>query len=178
MQVVSSQSDEDIRRTRARADSEWAMVELTANLLRIIRGAGKPYELGRHLSEVMRTMQQHYDVVGFWPYDEMAEAVRLPDVWDRAAERPGNAAELYAIHSIVRGSLQMIASDLLGQRTQRVSGEHELYGGANDLEAFRQEQRKRWLAERKATTPGQRSAAARALVRARLKKSKKPPPTK
>jgi hypothetical protein len=54
MRIVSEKSEAqiarhqaEIARDRAMNKASWALRELTANLLRVTRGAGKPYEIGR-----------------------------------------------------------------------------------------------------------------------------------
>ena len=45
MRLVSDQSEADMRRRETREALVWPLRDLTANLLRITKGAGKPWEL-------------------------------------------------------------------------------------------------------------------------------------
>jgi hypothetical protein len=49
VRVVSNQSDEETRRRETRDGLTWPLRELTAKLMRIANGAGKPVELMRQL---------------------------------------------------------------------------------------------------------------------------------
>jgi hypothetical protein len=43
MRIVSENSEADFARNTAMAKVDWALRDLTANLMRVTRGAGRPY---------------------------------------------------------------------------------------------------------------------------------------
>ncbi|KRA80308.1 hypothetical protein [Altererythrobacter sp. Root672] len=115
----------------------WHLRELAANLMRITRGAGKPHEVGSQVVEVLQVLNDYREVVGAYPTAwEIQNALALDDStlrwgrWD------------YAMHGMVKGGLQMAASELLGQRTQISRGERELLDGLDVIERIRDENRR------------------------------------
>jgi hypothetical protein len=53
IRIVSEQSEAEIERKPAEGELDWRLRELAANVLRIVRGAGKPYELLRQMQAVI-----------------------------------------------------------------------------------------------------------------------------
>lgn len=159
MRVVSENSESDIARNEAAQDVEWRLRELAANLLRVIRGAGKPYDLPQDAASFVRAVVAYQEAAGHGvPSDELS--AMLTDAVDQDIDRAqGDESDrAYAERKIMRGCLQIAASRLLGQRTQESAGDSELYDGARDLEAWREEQRRQWAAK----VPPRRSKAATA----------------
>lgn len=122
-------SGEDLRQ-----EALGRLQEFAANILRVMRGAGKPYDV------VTDAMQ-----LGI----AMIEAVR-------DGGRPISDAEIiealfvckyegspsFPPNDVVRGALQVAASRLVGQRTQEAAGRTEIHNGLQLWEGVRQEQRK------------------------------------
>lgn len=52
MRLVSENSEAELARHTAEGQVKWKIRELAADLLRIIRGAGKPYEIMRQMVEL------------------------------------------------------------------------------------------------------------------------------
>jgi hypothetical protein len=73
--IVSENSEADIARHSALARVEWRLRELAANLLRIIRGAGKPYEVMLQMGELAEAIQAYQDVSGRPPWDQFNRAL-------------------------------------------------------------------------------------------------------
>lgn len=169
MRVVSNNSPEDLAKRRARERAEQAIVELAANLMRIVRGAGKPYELKSQLRDTLAAMQDHWDASKTWPYEEMTQALRgppLPDWYDQVSVE--ERARYYAERRVVAGALQIVASDLLGQRTQERAGQSEMHAGLRELERLLEEENRRWR-EQTSTPAKRRAVAAAALAKAKAK---------
>lgn len=157
LRLVSDQSSQEIERKRTEENIEHAMCLLAANLLRVIRGAGKPEELPGQMQEVLAGMSQFRELCGFWPPPavltrafDLSHSNRT-DEWDDA-ER-----------DIMRGSLQMVASSLVGELTQRRAGHREMFEGLVAIERIRENNRH----QRQATT----SARAKPARRKRKKKN-------
>ncbi len=178
MRVVSSNTEEDLARERARYDAEFAMRNLTANILRIVRGAGAPHELRRQMHALEEAMQAHWAADRTWPISDIAAAVYLreePENWEQYSE--ANRAEWYAERQILSGALRYVAGEIIGPRVQASHGSSEMHGGIRELERVRDAENKRWRAEN-ATPAMRRASAAGALAAAKAiakaKVAKKP----
>lgn len=175
MKVVSGNSETDIARSRALNDVEWALRNLAANILRVVRGAGKPDEFGEQMIKVVHAMFEYRDVVGHVPQadalrgalDINASDVLLENISDDEAEK------LDAKQEIIRGALQIAASRLLGQSTQESTGSNELIAGVKELRGYweRRHGQDAQIA-REAAGPAKRKAPARGRVSSRPKASK------
>lgn len=77
MKVVSSNSETDLARERARSDAQFAMRALSANILRIVRGAGAPHDLLRQMRALEDAMLAHWEADRSWPLAEISGAVWL-----------------------------------------------------------------------------------------------------
>lgn len=131
----------------------WAIREAGANMLRIARGAGSPGDLLPQLDKVMSTALAFYQLSGRWPIDVIEKVIPLQSAdegfqtglregrYTQAdIERwsdDGTIGRLRAEHTIVRGALQVAASELVQQRTQRKMGHRELHNGVDQLERSR-----------------------------------------
>lgn len=121
---------------RAREDAEEGIVLLTANLLRMMRGRGKPYQLASQLRRVNDAMQRHWELSRTWPSRDILNAIRRP--------RPSyNNALAVAEEMVISGALQVAASDLLDQRAQSASGVRQLRDGIREFEWVMSERRRR-----------------------------------
>ncbi|MBC6718880.1 hypothetical protein H9Q09_22180 [Aurantimonas sp. DM33-3] len=132
--------------------AEWAkrsiqspLRDLAANLMRITRGAGKPHEVGGQCSAVLEAFTEYRGEVGTWPSSwEIQEALEL----DRPSTSLSDEALEWetGIRAMMYGSLQIAASQLLGQKPQRVAGERELLEGLRPIEERRARSRQQYLA--------------------------------
>lgn len=153
MRIVSENSDAEIAAARARDEIVWPLRELAANLMRVIRGAGKPYDIGKQAAAVVSAFVDYREVVGAYPTSyEITHALRLDT--DKNDDAPVQEDRWgWAEEDIVRGCLQMAASDLLGQATQRSAGRHEMMKGLMEIEAIRQENRRAHVSARPRRIP-------------------------
>jgi hypothetical protein len=120
---------------------EDALHQLTANLLRVVRGAGNPHQIGPDATACTDAMITYRNAYGLWPAsDVLAEIVHFKGELaqyrtDRSqrdvASQEADTRRMAAKHEICRGVLQIIASDLLGQIPQRAAGESEFRQGIN-----------------------------------------------
>jgi hypothetical protein len=148
IELVSNNSDAAVARQRAKDQVEYRLREMAANLLRCVRGAGKPFELGRQAASFTAALTSYYETVGHYPpSDELSRLL----LWDegRKYEHPDSVGRHDAERRIIRGALQIVASELLGQLTQRSAGSDEMRLGTNDLIAWREDRRKQHAAEAK-----------------------------
>ncbi|MFT8246599.1 hypothetical protein [Roseomonas sp. BN140053] len=169
MKVVAENSEAELEARRkqeatdrAREQVVRALRELAANLLRVIRGAGKPWTLGQDAAEVVIAIEAYQEIAGPTLFaDDIAAALRiqehyrhLPSLSSREAER------LDAEEQVVRGALQVVASKLLGQRTQEAAGDDEMHRGIREFGEIRAEaKREHLVAMRALKAPKARSKA-------------------
>jgi hypothetical protein len=74
LRVVAERSAEEIKKQDAIRALKAALVELTANLLRIVRGAGKSENIGVQLNACAAAFNKFLDAYGRGPRpDELAE---------------------------------------------------------------------------------------------------------
>lgn len=165
MRIVSENSDQDLARVRAEGRVDRALCELAANILRVVRGAGRPYELGRQAAGFVAACEAYREAVGHYPPPEDLGAAL--DV-HRELEPSRFAEREYVIsaasESMMRGGLQIAASRLLGQLTQERAGDSELLDGARQYADYREERRKEAAREQralKAATPATKKSVPR-----------------
>lgn len=171
MKIVSERSAEEIEadkkarhQERALADFDRALVALTVNMLRVTRGAGKAHEIGRQAGNLLQAMEAHWDAFGWYPGEaEFHHALHPPR--ERDPEYGPNQWRSDAIDQIVRGSLQVAASRLAGQRTQVAAGESEMLNGVNYYAEWREDMRAQWATKNKAARSSARSAKTKSLAK-------------
>lgn len=145
-------------------DQEWArgrlrrpLRELAANVIRVVRGAGRSYEIAEQCIAVIEAYRGYFDKVGSWPAAwEVDQALAIgrdrdTQVYDEAWERA------VARETILRGSLQVAASRLVGQNTQENRGRSELMEGVNSIIQIREEARMRRAEEERAQRQAERA---------------------
>lgn len=135
-------------------DLDWAIRDLFANLLRVAAGGGRSYEINNQCVAVCNAMQVVFQ-------HEKCREYFAPISWRRTVERAlhswtnetqfmavfkqlSHSAKLqhYAENNIVNGALRIVASQVLGQMTQRAHGETDMYTGIRDLEVAQEEVRR------------------------------------
>jgi len=129
MPVAGENSEADVARRRARDRIDWPLRELTANLIRVTRGAGKPYEIARQTRALLQAFIDYQESIGhFPPADELSGLLSIDrDLLDMEKMNEEHLDRYFAEQSIIDGSLQIAASWLLGQKTQEVAGSSEMY---------------------------------------------------
>lgn len=121
-----------------------ALRELTANLLRVTRGAGRPEDILLQTTTLMASFAAYREARGSYPpADEIATALRLESVPDGADE--GWSEWDGAVRVMVRGALQIAAADLLSQPPQARAGRKELFAGYRRIEKLHGKQLRRLL---------------------------------
>lgn len=140
LEVVAEQSDRALRTSRAAEQVRGRLIELAANVLRVSRGAGRPYSVGNECLAVVQAIQAYREAAGQWPPSELiASALDFTGPSrDGKMSDEARAAE-YARERIIRGAMQFAASSLLGQRTQISAGESEMRAGIQALDRAERE---------------------------------------
>lgn len=169
IRVVSERSEAEIKRQRATDALDGPLRQLASNILRIVRGAGKPYDLYEQMLAVLQAMNDYRDAVGAWPssfeMDKILNA-RVERNWsDEDLKRwtEGGTLEMeLAFDAICRGALQNVASKLVDQKLQIAAGENEVYEAVYRIEALREGWRKeRARQAQQARAPARKKARRR-----------------
>lgn len=161
--VANDQSGID--KARAKEAIEWPLRELAANVMRISRGAGKPYEILEDCIKVVQRFQQYREVHGVWPSSsEVQEILNFHDPRLRDYSLPYDEMA-HAIERIARGSLRMAAGRLVSQQLQADHGENEMLDGIREIEEFRIERRAKRAAEMKAARKTPNAKPLKKLIR-------------
>jgi len=167
MRIVSSNSAAELAAQRALDELGWPLSQLAANMLRVVRGAGRPAELGPQMAAVLAIFDRYRAATGAFPgHYEIVEAISLRA---EANARKHTDKWSHAIDDIVQGSLQIAASQLLGQSTQEAAGRHEMMEGVARIEAIREANRLEVLERRRSELAfsKRKSGAKRKPVRPR-----------
>ncbi|MDT9598549.1 hypothetical protein [Sphingosinicella rhizophila] len=132
LRLASSQADNDVKRQRAGQELRWPLKELAANMMRIVRGAGRPEDVGHQCAAVLAAYQAYREATERFPPPEViSEALTLPHRevpgGDRLRQDIEDADEM-----VVDGSLQIAASRLLDQMTQVAAGREEMRRGVRE----------------------------------------------
>jgi hypothetical protein len=108
---------------------------LAANLISIVRGAGKPLELSRDLDALTAALGAFEGSAGRPPKAwDLAEILRVDLDPKSAPTSEEDMAERYAQHAIVQASLQLAATRLLGREAEAAEAYAELHRSLSGLE--------------------------------------------
>lgn len=131
MRLVSSNSDTELARRRALATVEDTHRALAANIPRVIRGAGRASELTTQSAAFIEACVTFKEAAGVFPFTDDVERMLVLDDQSEWINKFGETERALhdAKHTIIRGALQVVASELLGQRPQATLGSHELSDG-------------------------------------------------
>jgi hypothetical protein len=168
----AGKEERERQRDREWAEREfsWAIRECAANMLRIVRGAGKPHEILLQMKKAIDTAVKFQEVHGYFPSSDFIQSeLKLYDEHERQSDREregqlgqetidrwredGFFERMLAKHTICRGALQIAASGLIGQDTQQRNGEHEFHEGLHQLERLREERIRKEREALRATRP-------------------------
>jgi hypothetical protein len=110
---------------------------LTANLISIVRGGGRPLELKRDVDAFTAALAAFESAAGRQPKAwELAEMLRVELEPKKAAPTSEEAmAELYAEHAVLQASLQLAATRLLRHEVEAAEAYANLHGALSGLEA-------------------------------------------
>jgi hypothetical protein len=90
-----------------------ALIELTANLLRVTRGAGKAWAIGDQAVALVKAMAKFQEITGIWPTAELANEISSWDELPSYLTKDEDIEHHYAEQAALRGALQIVASRLL-----------------------------------------------------------------
>lgn len=166
LKLVAENSQNQINTEFAQRIVDRALIELAANILRVVRGAGRPEDIVGQCADVLNAAISFDEKAGRWvsPY-AIASAIHLEHDKIDDYETFRGLRQL-ARRQMIRGSLQVAASRLLDQRLQIDKGEREMDDAFADLERLYEELRKERAAKARAARP----------AAAKKKSAKKPKP--
>jgi hypothetical protein len=122
----------ELERRQRRNKLTYTLRALTANLLRIANGAGRPGDLATQLAACTAAIDAYDDIQGTLPSEDHFQSILdyeaawrdyHPGTKDAETERER------AMSQIRKGALQMVASMLLDQGAQQRRGEKDIYDG-------------------------------------------------
>ena len=153
--IVATNTEADVAHVRAIQNVSWAVRELAANLIRVVRGAGRPDDIVDHAVAFTKAMVDYQEAVGSWPSGHdlsVSLSIRQDGEWKRQLD-DDELDRLLAEGHVIRGALQIAASRLLCQTTQERAGDTQMGDGVRQLERLNAElQRKNRVATRAAST--------------------------
>jgi hypothetical protein len=179
LKLVADNDEKQLVRQRDKTRAERAAIQLScatralaANILRIIAGAGKDYELFGQMIEVLKAYDELHPMSGrasypYPPSTPMVEGLHELD-WRRGAEgyyqptendlarrRDGSADLDDAKADVVQAALRMTAAQLMAQPTQESVADSQLVSAIRRFEEARQVRNERRHQEwrRKPRTP-------------------------
>lgn len=141
---MSNQSEAEIQRRKTREALTMPLRQLTANLLRIAKGGGKPVELMRQLLGCAAAIQAYIEAHGALPSaGEIQNILDCDAAWREyrpwIEERRKEAGQIFeqgeeterehAMALIRRGALHAVASMLVNQLPQQNRGEQDITDG-------------------------------------------------
>ncbi len=141
---------------------------LTANLIRVTRGAGEGYQIAKQAQDLLEAAQAFQEAFGHWPSSEdysqpLQHEAEVVGEWGPQHDRQA------AIDRIVRGSLQIAASRILDQSLQISAGEREMDGGIRELERWWEDRRAEFAARERAFIAPTLRAASKPKTKAKRK---------
>lgn len=168
MKLISSQTEEErekerrkSRAERAKGDFDQALRVLTANLLRVTRGAGRAWEVPGQLADCITTLHEYQQATGHGMSDfDISKMLNVQEDFLGRGFDDEDWDWYGGIEEAMRGGLQMAASRLLGQRIQQQAAEKEILRGVQSVERAREARRKAW----ENPTPAQAKARKEAMA--------------
>jgi hypothetical protein len=159
LRIVSENSPEDIRRRISAEQVVEPLRRLTANLMRITRGAGNAHELPYQLSALALSLSAYHDAHGAYPAaHELQSILSADDTWRELRpawmrhETKNKREELTLLREIFArevqdASLQVVASMLVQQIPQRARGEQDFWQSFYSLRDVHDEVSELWRKE-------------------------------
>ncbi|QYA13686.1 hypothetical protein [Rhizobium sp. AB2/73] len=166
LSVVSQRSQKQIDTEHAQDRFDRAVIEMAANVIRIVRGAGKPHEFIKQCADIVNLAVDFDDVAGRFPSDHS-----ISGALDTSSDPIDYDDEYWAFRQIahrqmIRGALQVASCRLVGQGLQERSGKNEMEDAFETMIRAVDDLRKRREAEKKV-------ARMKALPRKKVTKKKR-----
>lgn len=133
LRLVAENDRKDIESAAAMRQVEANLRELAANLIRVVRGAGKPCKIPEQCTDVVNAIHRYHDQAGVWPSDwDIDQALSIHrDLSNAEIDIDWEREAIY--ETAIRGSLQVAASRLAGQLVQEKRAESHVLGAVIGL---------------------------------------------
>lgn len=152
MEIVSSQSGEQINQARAKAVLEASLEKCVANLLRIMAGAGQSDAVFDDMLEVVEAWRALSDLGCLSIEETISTALDIEAAeqrsWAGHAQeellrwsRDGTREYFEAIAAVRKACLRLAAADLMSQATQRTTSRSALHAAVQDFVAAQKKRR-------------------------------------
>ena len=134
LRLVIANSDADVAAQEAKRELRETLRSFAANLLRIMRGAGKPTEVSGQCADLLEAIAGYRAACGrIADAAEIIDALELPCRRQFRRELSANMRKIFeGEQKVLRGALQVAASQLLSQSDQEAAGESEIREGARE----------------------------------------------
>lgn len=165
MEQVSESTEEDRKREWAERQVIHVARHMAINLLRVVRGAGRPHQIYVDAKEFARAAEAYFEAFGMWPVEQLYQAFDLSPEYE--ITDPLREDVEHATLSIIAGALQTAASRMAGQRSQEAAGMREMLDGIK----YRKEAQEAHNADVRKRYPD--GAGLAAITAAKLKAAKK-----
>lgn len=112
---------------QARRDIEWPLRNLAANIMRISRGAGAPYDIGRQCEDVVEAFLAYWNRCGVWPSSEEVSQILS------FRESPPPCDPVFdlerAIDVVTKGALRFAAGRLVDRECRQTMARRNSWKG-------------------------------------------------
>lgn len=121
---------------------------LTANLMRVTRGAGQPRAIPEQTAVLAAAFAAYKAACGADMNEaDLAEALKLDALPDDDFDEIWPDWD-HAVREMVKGALQVAAAELLAQQAQAAAGRRELFDGYRHIEKLHARQLRRLMRNR------------------------------
>lgn len=146
MKLVSDNPEPKVSRERALNSVREPLRSLTANLIRVVRGAGSAYNVFEDIVRAKEALDEFEDLAGagFTGLD-LRECLEI----EHFASSPWFERQDIdqAIEDMIKGALRITAAQLLDQRLQVSAGEKDFFSAQRYYERAVEEERKAIMAQ-------------------------------
>lgn len=90
LRLAVANGQKDVDRDRAKQGISWPLRKLAANIIRVARGAGRPWEVGQQCQHVVESFEAYKEVCGVWPSSEEVQETlsARSKITDRLKDEP------------------------------------------------------------------------------------------
>jgi hypothetical protein len=174
LRIASEQTDQELAKQRALEDLSWPARQMVANMLRVMRGAGRPYDLPEQVVDLAIAIQAAGRHTNAWYIGQA-----LSELLTSALPRREYAEDFDNFErTIAQGSLQLLASTLLGHIPQKAAGSREIFEGIRERERYIERMHAKVEEERaaEALARAKRVLSRRTKKKARVRSASPPRP--
>jgi hypothetical protein len=167
--IVSNRDEAQLQRDHCSWELSFAMRQLSANILRVICQAGRPWDLFDQILAVREALANAPPGFTVGDANEALSAALTGVIDDRDSDTG------YAIELIKKGALRTVAAKLLHQDAQAHRRNADLWDGIWELERIEERARERRCKEWATAQPAPKARRKRARAAKKLIAAKPPP---